>query len=186
MKKEILVGIIVAVLGGLISVIVIDPSRKIIFKIISIIKDFFKNVVFHYLTTEHYVNGTVIILSFFLWIILIVILLIHLFKKIKGKEYKNYKEDVFFNVIWRWNWGYSDIEDLWCYCPHCDFELTYDDSSTRRYSHDPNPRTDFICDHCQKIISSIQNNDKNFIIGIIEREIRRKVRTGLYQNESKK
>jgi hypothetical protein len=184
MKKEVLITTIASVLSGIILMI-IEPSRKFIVKILIVIKDFLKNIVFHYLITGHYVNGLIIILSFVLWIVFFILLFRQLLKIAKRNEYKKYTEDIFFNIIWRWNWGYTGIEDLWCYCPNCDLELTYDDNSTRRYSHDPNPRTDFICDHCQKTISSIPNQDKDFIVGIIEREIRRKVRNGLYKNELK-
>lgn len=43
--------------------------------------------------------------------------------------HNKYVEDILFGVKWRWSWAGGDISSLWCFCPVCDGELVYDDSS---------------------------------------------------------
>ena len=99
--------------------------------------------------------------------------------------YSNYIEDIFFGAKWRWSWAGGDIANLWCFCPACDSELVYDDSSTHRIYSREEPRTLFICEHCGRAtVGRIDGGDKDYALGAVRREIRRHVRTGQYVGNS--
>ncbi len=109
----------------------------------------------------------------------------NVFLMIKGErdepEFKKYIEDSIRGAKWRWNWSGTNITNIWCYCPHCDATLVYDDSSCRSFHTNIN-KTDFICENCNhNIISSITGGNKDYATGLITREIERRVRTGEYQ-----
>jgi hypothetical protein len=92
--------------------------------------------------------------------------------------YASYVEDIIHGARWRWHWVSNQISNLWCYCPRCDSELVYDDSSCRRHIYDVR-KTDFICEHCgRSVVTSIAGGDKAYALSSVEREIRRKIRTG--------
>jgi hypothetical protein len=92
--------------------------------------------------------------------------------------YIQYVEDMIHGVQWRWRWNGNEIDRLWCYCPHCDLELVYDDSSCSIYSREPH-KTAFICEHCNhQTITSVPGGDKEYALSAVQREIRRRIRTG--------
>ena len=45
-----------------------------------------------------------------------------------------------------------------------------------RYSYDTNRRIDFICDDYGKVVNSIQDTDKSYLISIVKRKILRNSR----------
>jgi hypothetical protein len=96
--------------------------------------------------------------------------------------FTRYVDDMLFKAKWRWTWLGSEISNLWCFCPQCDSELVYDDSSCRNiYSREPE-KTLFICEHCGHLtIASIVGGDKDYAISAVKREIRRRIRTNEYQ-----
>lgn len=90
-----------------------------------------------------------------------------------------YTTDFFHGAKWRWGWSGQNISHLWCFCPSCDSELVYDDSSCNDILQREAPRTDFICEHCNHTtIATVAGGRKNYALSAIEREIRRKLRTG--------
>lgn len=95
--------------------------------------------------------------------------------------HNSYVEDMILGVKWRWSWAGEDISSLWCFCPGCDAELVYDDSSAHNiYSRDE-PRTLFICEHCDRsTMGRVDGGGKDYALGAVRREIRRRVRTGQY------
>ena len=94
-------------------------------------------------------------------------------------EHNKYITDFFHGAKWRWSWLGQNISHLWCFCPSCDSELVYDDSSCDDIFQMDNPRTDFICEHCNRTrVASVPGGRKNYALSSIEREIRRKIRTG--------
>ena len=99
-------------------------------------------------------------------------------------EFKSYTEDFIHGVKWRWRWVGNWISDVWCYCPHCDATLVYDDSSCNDFS-DIN-KTDFICENCgHSVVASITGGGKDYVIGAIKREIDRRIRTKI-NNKTRK
>lgn len=92
--------------------------------------------------------------------------------------YSNYVEDILFGAMWRWSWD-GDISNLWCFCPVCDAELVYDDSSAHSIYSQEEPRTLFICEHCNRsTMGRVDGGGKDYALGAVRREIRRRVRTG--------
>lgn len=134
------------------------------------------------LIASYYLSGWVWLLVFSLAIIG----LINIYIAVKGEseepEFKSYIEDSIHGAKWRWSWIGNQISNLWCYCPHCDATLVYDDSSCLRYS-DVN-KTDFICENCDhSVIASITGGNKDYATSAIEREIGRRIRTGEYKQQ---
>jgi hypothetical protein len=100
------------------------------------------------------------------------------FARRKPPAFANYVEDQIFGAKWRWSWIASEISNLWCFCPRCDSELVYDDSSCHSiYSSTP-AKTDFICEHCNRItVASVPDGNKGYAVSAVQREIRRRLRT---------
>lgn len=95
------------------------------------------------------------------------------------RELQAYTMDNLYGAKWRWQWRGEDIQNLWCFCPSCDSELVYDDSSCRDVLRISEPRTNFICEHCGHVhIASIKGGNKAYALSAVQREIRRKIRTG--------
>lgn len=100
----------------------------------------------------------------------------------------SYVEDHLYGAKWRWSWIAGQVSNLWCFCPGCDSELVYDDSSCRYiYAHYNEPqRTDFVCEHCNgQIVATVRGGDKAYALSAVQREIRRKVRTKEYESRRK-
>lgn len=96
-------------------------------------------------------------------------------------SHSSYIEDILFGMKWRWYWSGGDISGLWCFCPVCDAELVYDDSSVRNIYSREESRTLFICEHCNRsTMGQINGGDREYSLGAVRREIRRKIRTGQY------
>ena len=182
MKKEILIGTISAVCSGIILMI-IEPSRHFIIfgmsKVWSFIKIFFSTI-WKFLITAHEVNGFIIIISGIILTFLIFILFNIIKKSLFGKTYATYTtytEDMFYGIKWRWYWEDAGIENLWCFCPECEYELSYQEESSYRHKVYNAPNLILICDHCSKE-HPFQDYDKDHLLSIIEREIWRKIRIG--------
>lgn len=110
---------------------------------------------------------------------------VNIYLALKGEpeepEFKSYTEDFFYGAKWRWNWTGTQVSNVWCFCPSCDATLIYDDSSCRSFYSDTN-ETDFICENCNRKVTSINGGNKGFAIGAVKREIDRRVRTDEYKN----
>ena len=94
-------------------------------------------------------------------------------------SYRTYVEDILFGAKWRWSWSGGDVANLWCFCPICDGELVYDDSSAHSFSVRQEPQTVFICEHCNRsVMGRVEGGNKDYALGAVRREIRRRIRTG--------
>lgn len=90
-----------------------------------------------------------------------------------------YTTDYFYGAKWRWKWQEHDVQNLWCFCPSCDSELVYNEISSRDVLRMPEPKTEFICEHCgHNLVASIKGGNKSYALSVVQREIRRKLRTG--------
>lgn len=107
-----------------------------------------------------------------------IVRIVFAFRDDRPPTYASYVEDMSHGARWRWRWMTDQIANLWCYCPSCDSELVYDDSSCRNYLYEVK-KTDFICEHCgRSVVASIVGGDRSYALSVVEREIRRKIRTG--------
>jgi len=119
------------------------------------------------------------------WLIILFFALIgllevyHAVRPESGAEYSEYTEDKMHGAIWRWRWVGNAVSNLWCYCPNCDATLVYINQSILDYRIAP--KADFLCENCNSIITTIISGDKDYALGVIEREIERRVRTGEYK-----
>jgi hypothetical protein len=97
--------------------------------------------------------------------------------------YTNYTKDNIFGATWRWLWDSGKAIKITGYCPNCDLELVYDDSSAQDPLRRLEPKTEFICDRCDHTVMASVRGRKHYAIGVIRREIYRRVRLGLYLQE---
>ena len=91
----------------------------------------------------------------------------------KEPEYRSYVEDHLYGAKWRWQWEGDDISNLWCYCPRCDADLEHSEKIHK---------TDFLCENCaHSVVATIQKGGKDYALGVVEREVHRRIRTGEYK-----
>lgn len=99
--------------------------------------------------------------------------------------FASYVEDQLFGAKWRWSWLSGEMSNLWCFCPRCDSELVYDDSSCNNIYSSAQSKTDFICEHCgHTTVATIAGGNKGYALSAVQREIRRRVRTNEYAQSS--
>lgn len=84
----------------------------------------------------------------------------------KRLSFHKYKNDIFKETQWKWKWQDSNIENLWCYCPSCNQELAYQCDHLLF-------KTEFLCQKCEKHISSYDGDNINYVLSKVKAEIRR-------------
>ena len=87
-------------------------------------------------------------------------------------KFHKYKQDTFKQALWKWKWQDDRIEQLWCYCPTCNNELSYN-SDYLLY------KTDLLCPNCEKLITSYDGDNINYVLTKVKSEIRRVVQRQL-------
>ncbi len=90
-----------------------------------------------------------------------------------GPAWRRYREDHFLGMRWRWNYKGDKPQEIRCYCPEDDTQLTYHYSQTDNEVH-------FRCETCERIYGSFAG-DVSYVRGVISRQIQRKLRTGEWQ-----
>lgn len=169
-------GIIATVVGGVL--LTFWPPFLVAIKIFGswIWKTFL--IVYNYFLAKHVVYGWIISILTLLSLFATIQLAVKLRKNRHG-YHKFYTKDNLFGVDWHWGYINGEIIHLWCLCPDCKSELVYSEFIPDRYNvlHDrKNPKTDFTCEKCDINRISMPGN-KNYVLGTVEREIRRKIRT---------
>lgn len=96
----------------------------------------------------------------------------------KRLKFHKYKHDTFKNTHWKWKWNDINIENLWCYCPTCNQELSYKCDHLLF-------KTDFLCQKCEKQISSYDGDNINYVLSKVKAEIRRVVQRKINEEEKK-
>jgi hypothetical protein len=97
--------------------------------------------------------------------------------------YTRYTKDLIFGATWRWIWDSGKVTKISGFCPNCDLELVYDDSSAQDPLGRLEPKTEFICDRCDHTVVASVRGKKPYALSVIRREIYRRVRLGLYLQE---
>lgn len=171
-------GIIATVIGGILLTFW-PPFRDVIVKILTWVWSLFVGF-WNYLSSEHKVYGWVIII----FSLLAVPTLIVGIRKLIGRRESGYQDlytdDHLFGVKWHWTYVNGSIANLWCLCPKCENELVYSEFIPNQFNIDhvgKKPKTEFICDRCGVPRASLEGS-KDFALGTVQREIRRKIRTG--------
>lgn len=109
------------------------------------------------------------------------VFLIVLIFKILEPKHRLYKEDIFYDVIWRWRWRGDQIIDLWCYCPTCKAMLYVDDENSKATSKLGEKITFFVCHDCgESEKGRIRGGGRKYSLQVIKREIVNKIRSKSY------
>ena len=98
---------------------------------------------------------------------------------ISRPAYKQFKEAILYDVLWKWQWKGQSIIGLWCYCPDCGGDLVCDDENCKTTSNLNEKTTFFICNGCgghEK--GRIKGGDRRYAITVVRRELRRRVSSG--------
>lgn len=105
-------------------------------------------------------------------LILIFPFIVFVIYKLIIKNRSNYTEDIIYNIKWTWSYRGKDIINLQCFCPTCNEELIYDDTSSN-YTLSVS-KIDFICENCHRVVGSFHNdNRKNRSHFNVKKEIER-------------
>ncbi len=172
--KSIAVGATASVIAGII-LLTIPKLRLWIWSIVTWI--------WKTLTATYLVPGWLLLIVFFITLIGVILLFLNFSYKPEDPPFKSYTEDFIRRTLWRWSWSNNRVLNLWCYCPHCDATLIYDDSSCYAYNYMEKDKTDFICENCSNtIITTIEGGNKDYALGLITREISRRIRTKEYED----
>lgn len=137
------------------------------------------------LIASYSLPGWALLMIFFLALVGLLRIIYSIKGESEAPEYALYKEDVIRGAKWRWKWSNNQIDDLWCFCPTCEATLVYDDSSCRTSVVEKN-QTDFICENCNRVVTSIEGGNRAYAVGAIKREIDRRIRVGKFKRVIKK
>ena len=108
-------------------------------------------------------------------------------------DHHNYTEDVIRDVVWRWRWSKNTIINLVCYCPACDTQLEFWESSRSRDEVElrcggkcePDIR-DYVGNTKRiPLKSTIRGRSSRDALNKIESEILRRIRTEEYKAGNK-
>jgi len=105
-------------------------------------------------------------------VLLLCIAIYAFFSKEKNNSYEDYKEDVIFNIKWRWGYSYGKISNLVAYCPKCDYQLHYVDIS----NYGLIPKICFVCENCNQFTSQEFNKEVYEVEDTIKRKIALNIR----------
>lgn len=96
----------------------------------------------------------------------------------KRPEYKRYRKDMLYDVLWQWDWQGRNMVGLWCYCPTCKGALSFDDTFCQSTSKLNEKVTYLVCNHCSSgQISQVKGGDRRYVLTLVQREILRRVQT---------
>jgi hypothetical protein len=90
-------------------------------------------------------------------------------KKVEFSTSRDYNQDDINGVRWRWRYtANGDIINLYCLCPYDSTQLVYSYDYRQLY---------FRCETCGEKFGPFEG-DHDFVLGMIERQIHRKLRSG--------
>ena len=166
-------GIIATVIGG--AILSFLPAvRSFFVKSFNFISSVF-SFLWNLLVGSYYIPGWGLLILIILSGMSLISIIIRVLPKSKDGPYNLYKEGFINGALWRWDYHNYSITNLWAYCSKCDGELVYDDF-TRKNIRERQNKTDFFCERCGPVVSI--SGSKDYALGLVEREIRRKIRTG--------
>ncbi|MCG5526417.1 hypothetical protein LRB11_16040 [Ectothiorhodospira haloalkaliphila] len=176
-------GIIATVIGGAILSFW-PPFRDLLLQVV--ISAWSISVgVWNYLSSTHHVYGWLLLILLSLSVPTIIRVGRRLIPKQEPTHTELYTQDFLFGAKWRWGYVDGSIVNLWCLCPQCQSELVYAEHVPNPYRFkemEEFPRTEFICERCRVPRATLEGK-KSYALGTVEREIRRKIRTGEWKPE---
>jgi hypothetical protein len=117
---------------------------------------------------------SIVIISLFILPTLIKIFSWFRQKDVNHPNWRDYNQDVLFEMRWRWNYSPygGGIANISCFCPSDDTELVYEDWGSKVV---------YRCETCGRQFGPIEGH-RNYVIGKVERQIHRKIRTGEWKD----
>ncbi|MBE3040070.1 MAG: hypothetical protein IMZ62_14830 [Chloroflexi bacterium] len=93
-----------------------------------------------------------------------------------GPSWRDYTEDCFDGIIWRWQYSHMGgaIIGLWCFCPQDDTALVCFQGPRFAVERE----TSYRCERCGQDFVTLQGQSREDIKGTVERQIDRKLRNG--------
>lgn len=133
--------------------------------------------------TSELPNWLIILMSIFSIILIAFVGIIiwqNYFSTSGESAWKNYKEDIFFNIKWQWQYDSSGaIYCLYSLCPKCQFQV-YPVNASPYSAVD---RIAYVCESCKSHLGTF-NQDEFSFENKIKRFIQQKIRTGAYVPEN--
>lgn len=172
-------GIIVTV-GGSIITAFLPPVRSFLGAATTKLWNFFE-ATWKVFTQWHALPGWLIFLLSLLSAIFL-LGMVRSFMARRKPDFCRYTQDDYRGARWRWEWAGKEIRNLQGFCPKCDCELVYDDSSCRRFHADP--QTVFFCEACGDEVASILGGKYEYAMEAVRRELRRRIRTKQISTDS--
>ena len=184
MKK----GIFITAIGGIIAGLIVQYFTPVYRTVIDILSSLWEGITWIWLALifDYQIPGFVIIFASLLSIFGIVKILtsiLSIFQPEIEPEFLKYREDVIYGAKWCWTWSSNRIANLHALCPYCDAELVAMQNLDE---------TRFICERCSRgrnnqfgdhrwrNIATIPSDSPSYALEVIEREIRRRIRTNSY------
>ncbi len=134
----------------------------------------FCDAVWSWLSSGHSIYGWLLVIFILCTAICGFVLVAALFFRVSPNNWRSYRRDIFFGIVWRWEYHGERIGNPLPYCIHCDTELipnedcNPDRSGIQRL-------TRYICDHCHVTVQELdesfrQTQDK--VVRQIDRKLR--------------
>lgn len=132
------------------------------------------------LTSSYTINGWILLFFIIFSSIGFMFVLYRIYYiKPSAAFFTSYKQDTIKNAVWKWQWVNNDIEHLWCYCPVCNSELSYESDHLLF-------QTKFTCTTCNQEIMKMEGSHINYVLNYIKREVRRNIQRKIKEgNETK-
>jgi hypothetical protein len=185
-KHPLLIEIIGGVITGIILILITALIPDVRSFLVTLIKAFASLLLslWNYLISKAEVSWIIIWLLIFLsvptvWRYLIRPLTIRNKNNPDGPSLSDYKGDQFNGVNWKWSQLEKSMpKNPEGFCPICSTRLVY------HYDGWPMIQTVFTCDHCERDVTTM-NGDLNGALGIVKREIERRINTGEWKQSFK-
>lgn len=86
-----------------------------------------------------------------------------------------YVEESLYGVTWQWRWSGKRIVGLWCYCPTCKGELSFDDENCKTTKNLNERTTFFICKGCGgEEKGRVVGGDRRYVMTLVQHELMRR------------
>ncbi len=188
-KSQVWTGIISTVVGGLIlaAVYALWPAVR------EWINGVFKYIGSALVSAWSYLLSSIEIPWLLFWLLILLAIptlwkivspIVNKIRKIPAEQtepnLKEYVEDRFLNLIWRWKFTKNGFPDtsLWCFCPECNTRVVV----VYRHGRAGALGTSLFCETCGEEKFFVDGKDRDDIKGMISRQIERRINTGEWKD----
>lgn len=135
--------------------------------------------------SEHAMVGWLMVLVLALAVIGLIVIIDSVWPKSESSNWRNYKEDEFFGVRWRWGYPGDSIDNIAAYCPSCDTQIVACQKLGGYSMRSPVEETEYYCDHCGRKCH-LFNGSHDDMLNKVHRQIAREIRTGAWTSRVSK